>query len=105
MRRFVVDSVRAHFDKRATTLKDSHPLGIQVDLQNGVSNGVLVVRSTESCAQLIRNIVLQSLEFRLEEADEGLVLREKISDCIFRVMSRDSMLTNTFWNFYLNPAE
>lgn len=105
LRQRVVESTRAHFEKRATTLRDSHPLGIQVNLQTGVANGVLVVRSTESCAQLIRNIVLQSLEFELQEADEGLVLREKISECIFRVMTKDSMLTNTFWNFYLDPAE
>lgn len=66
---------------------------------------MLVVRSTENCAQLIRNIVLQRLEFELDEAKEGLFLREKISGCIFRVMTKDSMLTNTFWNFYLDPAE
>lgn len=105
LRRRVFDSMRRHFDKRATTLRESHPLGIQVTLQTGVANGVLVVRTTESCALLIRNILLQCLEFKLQEGDEGLMLREKISDCIFRVMTRDSMLTNTFWNFYLNPAE
>lgn len=33
------------------------------------------------------------------------VLREQISGSIFRVMTADAMLTNTFWNFYLDPAE
>ena len=98
-------SMRSRYDKRATTLRESHPLGIQVNLQTGVAVGVLVVRNVKSCAQLIRNIVLQCLEFQLEESEERLVLREKISGCIFRVMTRDSMLTNTFWNFYLDPAE
>jgi len=101
----VRSSMKNHFDKRATTLKDSHPLGIQANLQTGVANGVLVVRSIEQCAKLIRNIVLQSLEFELKESSQGLELREKISGCIFRVMTNDSMLTNTYWNFYLDPAE
>jgi hypothetical protein len=105
LRERVEEKMKAHFDKRATTLRDSHPLGIQVNLETGVANGVLVVRSTDNCAKLIRNIVLQCLEFDLEEAKEGVVLKEKISKCIFRVMTKDSMLTNTFWNFYLDPAE
>jgi hypothetical protein len=87
----VFNSMKTHFDKRAKTLNDSHPLGIQVNLQTGVANGVLVVRNIENCARLIRNIVLQSLEFELQESCLGLELREKISGCIFRVMTNDSM--------------
>ena len=41
----------------------------------------------------------------LEESKEYTVLREKISRCIYRVMTTDAMLTNTFWNFYIDPAE
>jgi hypothetical protein len=105
VRERVLGSMRSQFDRRATTLRDSHPLGIQANLQTGVANGVLVVRSVEHCARLIRNIVLQSLEFELRESHQGLELREKISGCIFRVMSKDSRLTNTFWNFYIEPAD
>jgi len=101
----VATSMSNRFESRAVTIRDSHPLGVQVNLETGVANGVLVVRSIESCAQLVRNIVLQGLEFELKETDTALELREKISGCIFRVMTKDSMLTNTFWNFYLDPAE
>ena len=76
-----------------------------MDLETGVANGVLVVRTVADCALLIRNVVTQRLEFNLEENDKYTALREKISGCIYRVMTRDEMLTNTFWNFYLNPAE
>jgi hypothetical protein len=104
LKSLVQSKMKVHFDNRARTLKDSHPLGIQINLDTGVSNGVLVVRSIDKCARLVRNIVLQSLEFDLVENDDALELREKISGCIFRVMTKDSMLVNTFWNFYLNPA-
>ncbi len=104
LKSLVQSKMKVHFDNRARTLKDSHPLGIQINLDTGVSNGVLVVRSIDKCARLVCNIVLQSLEFDLVENDDALELREKISGCIFRVMTKDSMLVNTFWNFYLNPA-
>lgn len=97
--------IKAHYDGRARTLRDAHPLGIQVNLGTGVANGVMVVRSTEDCARLVRGILTRSLDFELDETREYTALREKISGCIFRVMTSDAMLTNTFWNFYLHPAE
>ncbi len=105
LRQRLSNSMKRHYNKRAETLRESHPLEIQVNLKTGVANGVLVVRTVPDCARLIRNIVLQELEFQLEESDQFVALREKISESVFRVMTRDSMLTNTFWNFYLNPAE
>jgi hypothetical protein len=97
--------IKKHYDYRARTLRESHPLGIQVNLETGVANGVLVVRTVPDCAHLVRNIVTHRLEFILEEDDKFIILREKISGCIFRVVTRDAMLTNTFWNFYIDPAE
>ena len=35
------------YDKRARTLKETHPLGLQVNLGTGVANGVLVVRTVQ----------------------------------------------------------
>lgn len=97
--------IRAHFDTRARTLRDTHPLGIQVNLGTGVANGVMVVRTPEACARLVRGILTRSLSFVLDEQSEYTALREEISGCIFRVMTADAMLTNTFWNFYLTPVE
>jgi hypothetical protein len=72
-----------------------------------VANGVLVVRSVSDCAELIRRIVTRTLEFDLtdEKANGFLALRERISGSIYRVMTHDMMLTNSFWNFYLEPRE
>ena len=99
--------VLRHYDGRAQMLKESHPLGIQVNLDTGVANGVLVVRSVNDCAHLVKRIVTGTLEFHLTEENEGrfLALRENISGSIYRVMTRDMMLMNSFWNFYLEPSE
>ncbi|MBC8727045.1 hypothetical protein [Paraburkholderia sp. UCT2] len=95
------NAVEDHYNKRAKVLKDDHPLGLQTNLNTGVANGVLVVRNIENCAQLIRRIVLNKMEFRIEDQAGGYVLlKEKISDCTFRVMTGDRLLTNSFWNFY-----
>lgn len=96
--------IQQRFNSRATALREIHPLGIQVNLGTGVANGVMVVRTTDDCARLIRGIVTNSLDFRLDEQENYTALRETISGSIFRVMTSDAMLTNTFWNFYLNPT-
>jgi hypothetical protein len=88
------------YDKRAKTLKVSHPLGIQVNLATGVANGVLVVRTVPQCADLLKRVVTNSLEFTLREAERMWYLDEKISGCVYRVVSKDRKLTNCFWNFY-----
>lgn len=98
-----------HYERRAETLRQSHPLGVQVHLDTGVANGVLVVRSITDCAELIYRIITGTLKFRIErkviEGVEYHFLVETVSNSIFRVMTGDAMLTNTFWNFYLEPSE
>jgi hypothetical protein len=96
------EKVTALYDKRFNNLKDTHPLGLQVNLSTGVANGVLVVRSPEDCARLLQSILLNKMDFAIEEEDDKFtVLRERISDCIYRVATKDYFLVNAFWNFYL----
>lgn len=100
--RIIAASEARIYDKRAKTLKESHPLGIQVHLDTGVANGVLVVRTKEDCAELVRRVLTNRLAFELQEDDQAQMwyLRETISGCIFKVVSKDPKLTNCFWNFY-----
>jgi hypothetical protein len=90
------------WNKRASTLKSDHPLGIQVNLDTGVANGVLVARTENQCMDLIRGVMLNTLEFDITDGMGGnLELREKITGCIYRVSSNDPVLVNSFWNYYL----
>ncbi len=98
---FLHDKVTCMYDKRAKTLIEDHPLSLQVNLSTGVSNGVLVVRSVSKCALLLRKILLNQMEFNIEEEENYIFLRERISKCIYRVTTGDRLLTNAFWNFYL----
>jgi hypothetical protein len=102
----LVTLVKKHYDKRAKILKEDHPLGIQVQLETGVANGVLVARNVLECAELTRRIVTGTLEFRIETTVSGSrCLIETITNCIYRVMTGEKMLMNAFWNFYLEPSE
>lgn len=110
MRDFLISTIESHYDKRASTLRHDHPLGLQVNLDTGVATGVLVVRSVEDCAKLIKAIVLKRIIFNLQRGTEAhnekdIYLTESISGCIFRVTSGDKFLTNAFWNFYLESDQ
>ena len=94
------DAVKAHYDKRASVLKDVHPLGLQTNLSTGVANGVIVARGITTCAELVRRIVLNKMEFFIEDNNGYVLLQEKMTESIFRVMTGDQLLTNSFWNFY-----
>lgn len=93
-------AVSEHYDRRAKTLKDAHPLALQTNLNTGVANGVLVVRSIDTCAQLVRRILLNKMKFTVEDTSGYVFLREELTNCVFRVMTGDKKLTNSFWNFY-----
>lgn len=90
------------YDSRAKTLKDVHPLGLQVNLNTGVANGVLVVRKIDKCAELLYNFLTNQLDLEIcyEEKYKYWYLKETISGCIFRVVVDNVKLTNSFWNFY-----
>jgi hypothetical protein len=95
------EAVATHYDKRAKVLKEVHPLGLQTNLNTGVANGLLVARSIEGCALLVRQILLNCMEFTIEnDTDHNVLLKEMITGCTFRVMAADRLLTNSFWNFY-----
>jgi hypothetical protein len=92
-----------NFDKRATVLKNVHPLSLQVHLESGVANGVLVVRTVEECAEVLHALLTNSLRFSVEfnEKEKCTVLKETVSQSPFRAVTEYEKLSNSFWNFYL----
>lgn len=95
-----------NFNKRSRTLREIHPLSLQVHLESGVANGVLVVRSVNDCAEILSKLLTNSLSFSIEEdARQGCtILKEKISQSPFRVVTNYEKMANSFWNFYLRSG-
>jgi hypothetical protein len=95
-------SEKCLYDGRASTLKDYHPLGLQVHLETGVAQGVLVVRTVPECASLLRRVLTNDLEFIVEDSPRDRIwyLKERSSGSVYRVVTQDAKLTNCFWNYY-----
>ena len=89
------------YDSRARTLKEAHPLGVQVNLRTGVANGVLVVRTVAECAEVLARVLTNDLQFEIDDKADACHLIERISGCTYRVVTRDERITNCFWSFYL----
>jgi hypothetical protein len=100
------------YDRRANTLMNSHPLRFQIDLNTGVANGVLVTRTPAICAKVIYKVLTNNLKFDILNPEQkpkqsdikkdnlNYRLIEEITHCAFRVVTKDEMLTNSFWNLY-----
>ncbi|MCH9012338.1 MAG: hypothetical protein IIA68_04640 [Proteobacteria bacterium] len=101
----IYQSANRMYDKRADALKKFHPLGVQVNLETGVANGVIVVRSVGGCAKILRSILLRDLDFDIEENRSATILRERLTTSAYRVVTKDKHLTNSFWNFYMQGDE
>lgn len=85
-------------DSRASTFKDYHPLGLQVGLYDGVARGVIVVRDPDQCARTLYRILTNSLEVDIIFEQHGIVLREKETSSVVRVMTGWGTLSSAFWN-------
>lgn len=100
--RIIASSEKQIYDRRFRTLKTSHPLAIQVNLDTGVANGVLVARDIQTCAELLWRILSNALEFNISYDGDTKCwyLKESLTESVYRVVTDDEKLTNCFWNFY-----
>lgn len=108
--RFLAAVESVAMDNRAETIRRKHPLSMQVHLETGVANGVLVARNARECAHLVRGVLTSSLSFDIKPEPEtaepiATVLIERETGSRFRVVTLDECLTNSFWNFYLGSRE
>lgn len=88
------------FERRASLFREKHPLALQVILSTGVLNGILVARSVDSCAALLRRVFENSLDLELVRGDESYRLIERTTQSTIRVISRHHLLANAFASYY-----
>lgn len=88
------------FERRARIFREVHPLALQVILSSGVLNGILVSRSVESCAELIRALIKNELDLEMVVDDLNYRLVEQSTGSTIRVISQHQLLRNAFATFY-----
>lgn len=96
----ILVALTVNFEKRARTFREVHPLALQVILSTGVLNGILVTRSVESCAFLLRGLIENALSLELRVDAENYRLVETTTASTIRVISRNNLLTNAFDALY-----
>lgn len=97
-------AVAEAFESRAVTFREVHPLALQVIVRSGVVNGIIVTRSVDSCAKVLRGVVGNSLEMTLLIEGHNYRLVERDTQSTLRVVSRHHLLTNAFWSQYFEDG-
>ncbi|HEV3316047.1 MAG TPA: hypothetical protein VG488_03715 [Candidatus Angelobacter sp.] len=87
-------------DKRAQIFREDHPLGLQIAVNTGVAHGIIVVRSPEQCATMVRKVMLRERTFNIEHEKGVFLLREKETNSVLRVVTDDPLLTHAFWAYF-----
>jgi hypothetical protein len=96
----VIAYVPPGLDQKAETLRVDHPLGLQIDINTGVAHGIIVVRSPEHCAKMLRKVLLRERTFTIRHENGNFLLEETETHSVLRVVSDDPYLTHAFWTFF-----
>jgi hypothetical protein len=88
------------FERRANLFREEHPLALQIIRNSGVLNGILVVRSIDTCAKLIKSIIENKLELEIQDDNDNYKLIEKNTLSAIRVISKHKLIANAFSTFY-----
>lgn len=87
-------------ERRFKTFRDNHPLGLQIDVTTGVAHGIIVVRSPEECAKMLRKVMLRTRTFTIRHESNNYLLVEEETGSVVRVVSDDPYLTHAFWTYF-----
>lgn len=98
-------AMAVRFERRASLFREKHPLALQVILSTGVLNGILVARSVESCAVLLRRVFENSLDLELVRGEDAYRLIERTTQSTIRVISKHRLLANAFASYYASHGK
>jgi hypothetical protein len=85
-------------ERRALTFREIHPLALQASPVDGVARGVIVTRSVERTAEILRGLLVGGLTYKIVDRDQCWDLVEWSTRSPVRVVAKDPVLTTAFWN-------
>ena len=91
-------------EQRAFTFRDIHPLSLQTSPSDGVARGVIVTRSIDETAMVLRGLLVGGMEYEIVDGDVRWSLLEKGTRSTIRVVSKDAILTTAFWCEWEDPV-
>lgn len=84
-----------------TFYREAHPLMRLVEFGTGTVNGAMVTQSVDDVIKLLDRIFSNRMEYdmaRKDGTDAYYLLKERLTGTSVRVITDDSLLTETFWN-------
>jgi hypothetical protein len=88
-------------DTRHRFYRDVHPLSRLIEFNTGVAVGAIVTDNRQHVTELISRIFRNEMDLELQKkSDNYFLLRERLTDSTIRLQTNDSLLRETFWNYY-----
>lgn len=88
-------------EQRSRFYRDIHPLSRLIDFNSGVAVGAMVTSSLSDVSRLLYLIFENKMNYELEQSRPGyLRLKETVTRSVVRLQTSDSLLRETFWNYY-----
>jgi len=86
--------------ERQRFFSEIHPLSRLIDFETGVAVGAMVTSSQDEVITLLGRIFENKMEYELKQKATGLRLVEKLTGSAVRLQTKNSLLRETFWNYY-----
>jgi hypothetical protein len=86
--------------ERQRFFSEIHPLSRLIEFETGVAVGAMVTSSQEEVITLLGRIFENKMEYELRQKPTGLRLVEKLTGSTVRLQTKNSLLRETFWNYY-----
>jgi hypothetical protein len=92
-------------EKRAFLFRESHPLSFQISVRDGVAHGVIVTRSIEDTAYILKGLLTGGLDFVEREDDFNITLYEARTFSPVRIVTKEPTLSTAFWEEFARKNE
>jgi hypothetical protein len=86
--------------ERQRFFSEIHPLSRLIEFETGVAVGAMVTSSQEEVITLLARIFENKMQYELVQKPVGLRLVEKLTGSTVRLQTKNSLLRETFWNYY-----
>ena len=86
--------------ERAKLFRDIHPLSRLTDFLHGVAVGSIITTDETVAVEVMRRYFENDMSYKLDANDNGFVVREDLTNSVVRIVTRDEMIRQTFWNYY-----
>jgi hypothetical protein len=91
---------------RAQLYRDVHPLTRLIQFETGVAVGAMVTSNIHDVSELLCRLFENKMSYYLEQRQPGsLRLVEGLTKSVVRLQTNDTLLSQTFWNYYHNRPE